>query len=269
MADASSARSFIASRSKPVYPVRSQRTFVSMRILSLYFLLASLATAPAALAQDPVSVNSGTVKVAFENDQIRVLHARYAPHQKIPIHSHPSHVVVYITDMHVLVTSASGATEELHNKAGDSRWSEPVTHSVENLEDTPFEVVEVELKNAAAPAVPVPPPGSSAAALTEPVPVDKEPRHHFVFQNQYVRVLDVLFPAGEASLFHTHSNDNVGIPLSGDSTQSQPAGGEWSEVQDVKPGQAGFRDARGQPYTHRVRSAGKLPFHVIDVEIFP
>jgi quercetin dioxygenase-like cupin family protein len=240
-----------------------------MRTLTLSFLLAFLAAAPAALGQDSVSVNSSNVKVAFENDQIRVLHARYAPHQKLAMHSHPSRVVVCITDMHVLVTSASGATQELHSKAGDSRWSEPVTHSVENLEDTAFEVVEVELKNAVAAAVSVAPPGGSAAASTEPVPVDKEPHHHFVFQNQYVRVLDVLFPAGEASMFHTHSNDNVGIPLSGDRTQSQPAGGEWSEVQAVKPGDAGFRMAHGQAYTHRVRSAGKLPFHVIDVEIFP
>jgi quercetin dioxygenase-like cupin family protein len=241
-----------------------------MRTLSVVFLLSSLGAAPAALCQDPVSVDPSDVKVAFENEQIRVLHARYAPHQKIAMHSHPSLVVVYITDMHALVTSASGATEELGYKAGDSRWSEPVTHSVENLEDTPFEIVEIELKNAAAgAAVSVPHPGGSATALTEPVPVDKEPHHHFVFQNQYVRVLDVLFPVGETSLFHTHSNDNVGIPISGDKTQSQPAGGEWSEVQDVKSGNPGFRKARGQAYTHRVRSAGKLPFHVIDVEVFP
>jgi quercetin dioxygenase-like cupin family protein len=240
-----------------------------MRLLTLAFLLASLAVAPVALSQDPVSVDPSAVKVAFENDQIRVLHARYAPRQKIAMHSHPSRVVVYITDTHALVTSASGATQELRYKAGDSRWSEPLTHSVENLEDTSFEIVEVELKTASAAAVPVPPASGSAITLTEPIPVEKEPHHHLVLQNQYVRVLDVLFPAGEASLFHTHSNDNVGIPLSGDKTQSQPFGGEWSEVQDVNPGNAGFRKARGQAYTHRVRSAGKLPFHVIDVEIFP
>jgi len=240
-----------------------------MRTLSFVFLLVSLAAAPAVLGQDPVSVDPSDVKVAFENEQIRVLHARYAPHQKIAMHSHPSRVVVCITEMHVLTTLANGQTQELRCKPGDSRWSEPVAHAVENLEEIPFEVVEVELKNAAAAGVPVPAPGGTAAALTEPVPVDKEPHHHFVFQNQYVRVLDVLFPAGEASLFHTHSNDNVGIPVSGDKTQSQPAGGEWSEVQDVKPGAAGFRKARGQSYAHRVRSAGRLPFHVIDVEIFP
>ena len=238
-----------------------------MRTLSLAFLAASLVAVPAAFGQDPVSVDPADVKVTFENEQIRVLHARYAPHQKLGMHSHPSRVVVYITDIHALITSASGAKEELRMKAGDTRWSEPAAHSVENLEDVPFEIVEIELKKASAASVPVPAAGGSAA-LTEPVPVEKEPHHHFVFQNQYVRILDVLFPAGEASLFHTHSNDNIGIPISGDKTQSQPAGGEWSEVQDIKPGAAGFRKARGQAYTHRVRSAGKLPFHVIDVEVF-
>ena len=240
-----------------------------MRTIAFTLFLVSLAAAPAALGQDAASTNSSSVKIAFENEQIRVLHARYAPHEKIAMHSHPARVVVCVTDMHVLTTLPNGQTQELRCKPGDSRWSEPVTHSAENLEDAPFEVVEVELKNSSAPAVAVSQPVGMSASLPEPVPVEKEPHHHFVFQNQYVRVLDVLFPAGEASLFHTHSNDNVGIPISGDKTQSQPYGGEWTEVQDVKPGAAGFRKARGQAYSHRVRSAGKLPFHVIDVEIFP
>jgi beta-alanine degradation protein BauB len=240
-----------------------------MRTLLFCALLASLATAPAALAQDPVSVDPADVKIAFENEQIRVLHARYAPHEKIAMHSHPSRVVVCITEMHVMTTLANGQTQELRCKPGDSRWSEAVTHSVENLEDAPFEVVEVELKNAADAAAPVPPLDGPPAALKGPVPVQMEPHHHTVFRNQYVRVLDVLFPVGETSLFHTHSNDNVGIPISGDKSQSQPAGGEWTDAQNVQPGAAGFRKARGQAYTHRVRSAGKLPFHVIDVEIFP
>src|SRR4029077_9074046 len=66
--------SFIASRSKRVYPVLSQRSYISMRTVSLSFLLVSLAVARAALSQDPVSVDPGAVKAAFENDQIRVLH---------------------------------------------------------------------------------------------------------------------------------------------------------------------------------------------------
>lgn len=240
-----------------------------MRTAYGFVFALTLACAPTAIGQNSSSAASPSVKVEFENDQIRLLHANYAARQKIPTHSHPARIVVCVTDMHVRTTLANGETQELRCKPGDSRWSEPVTHSVENLEDAPFEVVEIELKQANSPAVNVPPPASSAGALTEPVPVQLEPHHHLVFQNQYVRVLDVFFPLGEVSLFHTHSNDNVSIPISGDKSQAQPQGGAWSEPSDVRPGAVGFRKAHGQAYTHRVRSAGKLPFHVIDVEIFP
>ncbi|MGB2644597.1 MAG: hypothetical protein WBG02_04555 [Candidatus Acidiferrum sp.] len=240
-----------------------------MRIFFLVLLLASFAIAPSTLGQDQASRNSNEVKIAFENDQIRVLHARYGPHQRIAMHSHPARVVVCVTAMHVLTTLSDGQTQELRCRPGDSRWSEPVTHSVENLEDAPFEVVEIEMEKATVAAIAVPPPAPSDRPLTEPVPVEREPHHHFVFQNQYVRVLNVLFPVGETSLFHTHSNDNVSVSIRGDKTQSQPFGGEWTEAQDVKPGIVGFHKARGQAYTHRVRSAGELPFNVIDIEIFP
>lgn len=240
-----------------------------MRTSSGYVLALTLAVVPATLGHDAPSAAARSAKVEFENEQIRLLHARYAAHEKIPVHSHPARVVVCISEMHVLTTFASGETQELRCKPGDSQWSEPVTHSVENLEDAPFEVVEIELKQAVAPGVAVPLATPSAENLREAVPVEKEPHHHVVLQNQYVRVLNVLFPVGEVSLFHTHSNDNIGIPISGDKSQAQPQGGDWSEPQDVKPGAAGFRKARGQAYTHRVRSAGQLPFHVIDVEIFP
>jgi len=217
-------------------------------------LAVTLALVPSALSQNSPAAGSPRAKIEFEDGQIRLLHAR---------------VVVCITEMHVLTTLANGETQELTCKPGESRWSEPVTHSVENLADAPFEVVEIELKQASSPGVNVPLSAPSASPLTEPVPVEKEPHHHVVFQNQYVRVLNVFFPVGEVSLFHTHSNDNIGIPISGDKSQAQPQGGDWSEPQDVRPGAAGFRKAHGQAYTHRVRSAGKLPFHVIDVEIFP
>ena len=96
-----------------------------------------------------------------------------------------------------------------------------------------------------------------------------EPHHHVVLQNQYVRVLDVLFPPDDPSLFHTHSNDNLSIALSGDKTHAQLMGGDWGAPTAVVPGQVAFHKAQSQPYTHRVGSAGAQPFHVIDVEIFP
>lgn len=236
---------------------------------SLLILLGFFAISSSTLGQDAVSANSNEVKIAFENDQIRVLHARYAAHEKIPMHSHPARVIVCVTAMRVLTTFANGQAQETTCKPGDSRWSEAVTHSVENLEDAPFEVVEIELKQSSATAVTIPAPSPSTQPLTEPVPVEREPHHHFAFQNQYVRVLHVFFPVGETSLFHTHSNDNVSVAISGDKMNSQPLGGDWTEPQDVHVGEVGFHKARGQAYTHRVRSAGQLPFDVIDIEIFP
>ena len=130
-----------------------------------------------------------------------------------------------------------------------------------------------EIKKANTPGVLVKTPAVDPASLKEPVPVEKEPHHHVAFQNQYVRVLDVFFPVGEPALFHTHSNDNVSIELSGDKTKSQPwsdkGPGGWSAPGDVVPGRVGFHKAAGKPYTHRVGSAGAQPYHVIDVEIFP
>ena len=240
-----------------------------MRTFSFCSLFLILAMPGSAQVQDSASAAAGPVMVELENEQIRLLHARYPAHQKIAMHSHPARVVVCVTDMHVLTTLANGDKQELRCTAGESRWSEALAHSVENLEDSPFEVVEIELKQATSAGAAVAVTASPSATLQEPVPVEKEPHHHIVFQNQYVRVLDVFFPVGEVSLFHTHSSDNVGIPISGDKSQAQPQGGEWSAPQALKPGAAGFRKARGQAYTHRVRSAGMLPFHVIDVEIFP
>ena len=94
-----------------------------MPTFSLAALLLTLAMAPNALSQDSVSTSPGLVKVEFENEQIRVLHARYPAHQKIAMHSHPARVVVCITGMHVMTALANGETQELRCKAGDSRWS--------------------------------------------------------------------------------------------------------------------------------------------------
>lgn len=239
-----------------------------MRATKIALLAVLLGVAPA-IAQDPVTVNPNMAKVDFENEQIRVLRVRYGPHEKFPMHSHPGRAVVALTETHMRATTPDCVAKDSAHRAGDIYWGDSVTHQGENLLDAPVEVIEIEVKRARAPAVTVAVKPVDAAALKEPVPVEQEPHHHIVFQNQYVRVLDVFFPVGEPALFHTHSNDNVSVELSGDKTKSQPMGGEWSRPGDVVPGRVAFHKAHGQPYTHRVGSAGEKPFHVIDVEIFP
>jgi len=217
----------------------------------------------------PASVQGYTVKVEFENEQIRVLRVHYLPRATSPMHSHTGRAVIALTGSHLRVTTSDGTTQETQRVPGELYWGDTVTHSAENLSDAPVETIEVEIKKANTPGLLVKVPAVDPSSLKEPVPVEKEPHHHVAFQNQYVRVLDVLFPVGEPALFHTHSNDNVSVELSGDKTKSQPMGGEWSAPGDVVPGRVGFHKAAGQPYTHRVGSAGEKAYHVIDVEIFP
>jgi quercetin dioxygenase-like cupin family protein len=245
-----------------------QRARQAMSVIKIALVTTLLGIIPVR-TQDPITGPGYTVKVEFENEQIRVLRVHYLARAKSPVHSHPGRAVVAVTGSHLRVTMSDGTTREMQRHPGEVYWGDSVSHSAENLTDEALETVEIEVKKANAPGVPVKTASADTASLKEPVPVEREPHHHVVFQNQYARVLDVFFPVGEPALFHTHSNDNVSVELSGDKTKSQTMGGEWSAPGDVVPGRVGFHKAVGQPYTHRVGSAGAQPYHVIDVEIFP
>ncbi|MBS1840021.1 MAG: hypothetical protein JSS69_16390 [Acidobacteria bacterium] len=219
--------------------------------------------------QEPALTAGYTVKVEFENEQIRVTRVHYAPRATSPMHTHTGRAVVAITGSHLRVTTSDGKTQETQRRPGEIYWGDSVTHSAENLTDAPVETIEIEVKKATAHGIPVKIPRVDAVALKEPVPVEREPHHRVVLWNQYVRVLDVLFPPGDPALFHTHSNDNVSVALSGDKTHAQAWGSSnWGDPAPVIAGEVGFHKAVGHPYTHRVGSAGTQAFHVIDVEIF-
>ena len=99
-------------------------------------------------ALDPVKVAPTHQKVEFENDQVRVVRARLGPHESMPMHEHTvNRVAVLLTDQNILSTAPDGkATPNRHN-AGEVIWGTPLTHKEENLNDKPFEVVVVEIKD--------------------------------------------------------------------------------------------------------------------------
>jgi quercetin dioxygenase-like cupin family protein len=110
--------------------------------------------ASTANAQDPTKVDSKHYKVEFENAQVRVLHINVGPHEKTVMHSHPASVVVWLTDGHVKFIYPNGKTEDATAKAGQATWSDPVTHSGENLGDKAIELYQIELKSKPATAKP-------------------------------------------------------------------------------------------------------------------
>lgn len=97
---------------------------------------------------DPVKIDARHYRVEFENDQVRVIHARFGPHESTPLHEHTlNRVTVFLTNSKIRVTGADGKVTMTERKAGDAVWSTPATHQEENLSDRPFEVIAVEIKD--------------------------------------------------------------------------------------------------------------------------
>jgi hypothetical protein len=97
-------------------------------------------------ALDAVKVDPKHYKVVLENDQVRVLRAKYGPHEKSVMHEHPASVAVFMSDSHVKFNLADGTSQEVVSKAHDATWSDAGKHLPENLGDKPLEVIVIELK---------------------------------------------------------------------------------------------------------------------------
>jgi quercetin dioxygenase-like cupin family protein len=100
-------------------------------------------------------------------------------------------------------------------------------------------------------------------ALQSPVPVANEPKHHLKFENQYVRVFDVVVPPGETTLFHTHSNDYVFVSIGDANLKGEVQGAAPADL-ILKDGEVRFTKAT---LTHRVTNQSGSPFRNITIEI--
>jgi quercetin dioxygenase-like cupin family protein len=237
----------------------------SMRVLAL--LLFTTLTFPLG-GQDAANVNSKIVRVEFENQKVRILRARYAPHERLDMRSHPAKAEVQITEGVVRILTPDGKWRDDPGKAGEFFWLEPTRHAVENVGSETLELVEIEMKNVTEKSIPVEAPShSQTTPSSQPLPVEQEPHHRWEFQNQYVRVLDVLLAPGESTLFHTHSHDSIAVRLTEATVQEQVFGKEWRPPSKVMPGYVRYVESTESPYTHRIRNVGTTPFHVIDIEL--
>jgi hypothetical protein len=104
------------------------------------------AAAAAKTTLDPVKVDPKHYKVVLENDQVRVLRAKYGPHEKSVMHEHPASVAVFMSDSHVKFTLPDGTSQDNISKAHDATWADAGKHLPENLGDKPTEVIVIELK---------------------------------------------------------------------------------------------------------------------------
>lgn len=113
-------------------------------ILSTALLLSFAART--ASAQDPLKVAPEKQKLLLENDKVRVYEVLLEPGEKLPMHSHPPYVVYFLSSFKMKTTTPDGKLTESEIKAGDARWSQPVTHANENVGTTDGRALVVELK---------------------------------------------------------------------------------------------------------------------------
>lgn len=99
------------------------------------------------------------------------------------------------------------------------------------------------------------------------VPIDEEPQHRLKFQNDHVRLFDVLLPPGYKSQVHYHVNDGVFVNIEASPTRETVLGGEPSERPPRLIGETYFLGYAKKPKVHRVENLGETSYRVTDTEI--
>jgi quercetin dioxygenase-like cupin family protein len=98
-------------------------------------------------ALDVLKTDPKHYKLELENDQVRVIRAKYGPHEATPMHEHQlNRVMVYLTDTLAAVTDESGKVTTTPHKAGDILPGGPAKHSEVNTTGHPTETLLIELK---------------------------------------------------------------------------------------------------------------------------
>lgn len=96
--------------------------------------------------------------------------------------------------------------------------------------------------------------------------VDKEPHHHLVFENEYVRVFKVELASHESTLVHRHTRDYVVVTI-GDAEVTNAVVGKEPKRWSFADGDVRFLEASGEKsYTHKAMNEGEKPFVNLTVE---
>ena len=86
------------------------------------------ADAAAKTTLDPVKLDPKHYKLVINNDQVRVLRAKYGPHEKSVTHEHPASVAVLMSDGQTKFTLPDGTSQDINGKAHDVTWADAGKH---------------------------------------------------------------------------------------------------------------------------------------------
>lgn len=97
------------------------------------------------------------------------------------------------------------------------------------------------------------------------VPIEQEPAHRVVLQNEHVRVFEVRLQAGDRTLWHEHLHDGASVRLTDATVEDQPKEGE-AETIGLHRGEVAY-GATPTARIHRVRNVGETTFHIVFIEL--
>lgn len=104
-------------------------------------------------------------------------------------------------------------------------------------------------------------------SLVAQVPVRQEPHHKTVFENDYVRLLDVHIKPGDTTLYHIHAAPSIMVHITKSIIGVQIKGHTIMPPSEVSQGKTSFAAYDENPIIHRVYNADKNIFHVMDIEL--
>jgi hypothetical protein len=110
---------------------------------------------------------------------------------------------------------------------------------------------------------PAPPANQYPAAQAGPVPINEEPRHRLVLQNDFTHVYNVMVPPLDATLLHQHDLPYLYVTL-GQADIVNAVVGKPEVRLTLQDGETHYSPA---PFAHLVRTDSGLPFHNITVEL--
>jgi len=204
--------------------------------------------------QDVVKIApAGTVKVEYEDSQVRVLRFKEPPGTKMAMHSHPPYVSVGLTNDVAKYSFPDGKTADQAGKPGDVQFSKAVTHASENTGKTKAEAIFVELKTAPAGTV-LTGEGDMVAANPAMSKVEAD--------NDYVRITRVTVPAHGKLAMHSHPSRYVVVYVSGGRMKTTTADGK-AQTANLAPG-----TVRANPAgKHSNENLGNKPTEAVVIEL--
>lgn len=104
---------------------------------------------------------------------------------------------------------------------------------------------------------------AALAQQQQPVEITSEPRHHLVFENEYVRVFDVTVAPRDTTLVHRHNHDYLFVTL-GDSDVVSARPGEKPVPLLLKDGEVRYTPGN---FAHAAINQSDRPFHNTTIEL--